>query len=954
MADTQWTAKNVRDAYINFYKERGHTFWPSSSTIPHDDPTLLFANAGMNQYKPIFQGIVDPKSEMAKLKRATNSQKCIRAGGKHNDLDDVGKDTYHHTFFEMLGNWSFGDYFKQEAIEWAYELLTKVYGLDPERMYASYFGGNEEAGLPADLEARDIWLGIGLPESRVLPFGMKDNFWEMGDTGPCGPCSEIHYDRIGGRDAAALVNADDPNVIEIWNLVFIQFNREADGSLKPLPMKHVDTGMGLERVVSILQNKTSNYDTDVFMPIFKAIEEKTGSPAYRGRLGADDTDDVDMAYRVVGDHIRTLCIALADGGLPGNAGRDYVLRRVLRRGIRYATEKLNAEPGVFASLHEIVADSLGHFFPELCKDPEHIKEVINEEEEQFLRTLARGRRLLERAAAKTDGDTLAGDVAWKLYDTYGFPADLTEMMANERGLKIDKVAFEEARAQAIEASKGAGKGAGETVALDVHAIAKLKEDGVAPTNDAIKYDYEDGDFKSAKAKVIAIHNANGEFLDRIDDSVNNRIGLVLDCTSFYAESGGQIYDTGFITSSAGDNETEFAVENVQVYGGYVLHVGTIGTGALALGDEVVTTIDTDRRKPVMNNHTATHVLNFALRKVLGEADQKGSLVLADRLRFDFTYGKAMTAQQIAEVDKICKEVIDANKKVYKDFAPLATAKEIHGLRAMFGETYPDPVRVVSVGVPVADVVADPYNKEWATTSIEFCGGTHVVTTGDIDDFATISEEAIAKGIRRVNCVTGKKARAARAVAAEKQKLIDALKALTVEQRMKKIVEVISEIDQAVIPYADKDRMREELKGLKKECDNFDKKRKAAQAAEAEKAMKAAIEASPEAKFYILKLDVGANQKAFQGCFNLCKKQAPSAPVCLLSGDAETSKCMVSAAVPKAVTGTIKANEWVDQAAALIEGKSGGREMQAMCNGSNYAALEDAYNACKAYAEKILA
>ena len=378
------SASAIRRSFIQFFEERAHTFVPSSTTCPINDPSLrdTFANAGMNQYKPIFQGTLDPNSPLQGLKRAVNSQKCIRAGGKHNDLDDVGKDTYHHTFFEMLGNWSFGDYFKEEAIGWSFELLTKVWGIDPDRLYATYFEGNPDQDLPPDLETKAIWMKY-LPEDHILPGNMKDNFWEMGDTGPCGPCSEVHYDRIGGRNAADLVNQDDPNVLEVWNNVFIQFDRVEGGTLNPLPDKHVDTGMGLERIVSVLQNKLSNYDTDIFMPLFDAIQKLTGARAYSGKVGADDTDGVDEAYRVIADHIRTLVIAITDGQMPGNEGRGYVLRRILRRAVRYGRQKLNAPEGFFAALAPTVVASLGEAFPELKENPTRVQAIIADEEESF-------------------------------------------------------------------------------------------------------------------------------------------------------------------------------------------------------------------------------------------------------------------------------------------------------------------------------------------------------------------------------------------------------------------------------------------------------------------------------------------------------------------------------------------------------------------------------------------
>ncbi|KAI6197237.1 Alanine--tRNA ligase [Aphelenchoides besseyi] len=445
------SATDVRQTFIEYFmKEHDHVYYPSSSVIPSDDNLILFANAGMNQFKPIFQGIVDPSSDLAKLKRVVNTQKCIRAGGKHNDLDDVGKDVYHHTFFEMLGNWSFGDYFKKEVCSWAWELLTKKFKIPSERLYITYFGGNKDVGLEADLECKQIWLDIGVPESRILPFGMKDNFWEMGEVGPCGPCSEIHYDRTGGRDAASLVNADDPMVVEIWNLVFIEFNREKDGRLKSLPQKHIDCGLGLERLVAIIQGKTSNYDTDIFQPIFRAIQMSTGVREYTGKVGSEDTDGIDMAYRLIADHVRTLTISLTDGGRPESTGRGYVIRRIFRRAVQYSSEKLNAKAGFLSSLVPAVIETLGDAFPELTRDPETVIRIINDEEALFLKTINRGRIRFQEAlkGLKSNETKFPSEVAWRLHDTYGLPIDLTRLMAENVGLEVDLEEYEQYKREA--------------------------------------------------------------------------------------------------------------------------------------------------------------------------------------------------------------------------------------------------------------------------------------------------------------------------------------------------------------------------------------------------------------------------------------------------------------------------------------------------------------------------
>ncbi|CAH1779871.1 unnamed protein product [Owenia fusiformis] len=951
--DTSLTGAQIRNMFVDYFKEREHTYWHSNSTIPLDDPTLLFTNAGMNQYKPIFQGVVDPNSDMGRLKRATNSQKCIRAGGKHNDLDDVGKDVYHHTFFEMLGTWSFGDYFKKETIAWAWDFLTNVLKLSKDRLYVSYFGGNKDAGLEPDYEAKQFWLDQGLEESRIMPFGMKDNFWEMGETGPCGPCSEIHYDRIGGRDASSMVNADVPDVLEVWNLVFIQFNRENDGSLKPLPKKNIDTGLGLERIVSVVQDKMSNYDTDLFMPIFDAIHQGTGCRPYSGKVGSDDVDGVDMAYRVLADHVRTLTIALSDGGRPDNVGRGYVLRRILRRGVRYATEKLNAKPGFFASLVDTVVISLGDFFPEVKKDPEMVKSIINEEEAQFLKTLNRGRRLLERTIEKLgEGQVLPGDIAWRLYDTYGFPIDLTQLMMEEKNREIDMEGYKKAKQEAILKSQGSGSGVDDQLNLDVHAINELQKLGLPPTNDLPKYNYtatESGDYSfDTCTGVVKALRCNKEFVQEVTSG--QECGVLLDCTCFYAEQGGQIYDEGFMVKE-NDEEVEFSVKNVQVRGGYVLHIGNI-EGNLKVGDTMKLNVDLDRRRPIMNNHTGTHVLNFALRNVLGEADQRGSLVAPDRLRFDFTAKGALSAAQVKQAEEIANELIKRNEEVYAKDTPLPVAKSIQGLRAVFDEVYPDPVRVVSIGLPIEDLVADPNSPAGIKTSIEFCGGTHLKRAGHIGDFVIVTEEAIAKGIRRIVAVTGNDA----AKAIKKADILDQqcenLKAKIEEDSKsagfspkmftKDIVDLTEEISQAGIAYWRRDDLRNKLKMLKKKLDDVDKARKAAVMTEVVEEAKKMIETSPNQRIVIHEFKALSNAKALDGAMKQYKSLSPETSAIFFSVDEDAGKILCMSCVPKeAVNKGLKANEWVNQVSKLMNGKGGGKDVSAQATGTNTSCLNDA-------------
>lgn len=747
----EWPAKRVRDTFLEYFeKKNGHKFVPSSSVVPLSDPTLLFANAGMNQYKSIFLGTVDPNSEFATLKRAVNSQKCIRAGGKHNDLDDVGKDSYHHTFFEMLGNWSFGDYFKKEAIGFSWELLTKVYGLDPDRLYVTYFEG--QGDLEADSEAKDLWKLVGVADDHILPGNMKDNFWEMGETGPCGPCSEIHYDRIGGRNAAHLVNQDDPNVLEIWNNVFIQYNREADKSLKPLPNKHVDTGMGYERLVSVLQNKYSNYDTDVFTPLFKKIHEITGKREYTGKFGDEDVDGIDTAYRVVADHVRLLTFAISDGGEPSNLGRGYVVRRVLRRGARYAFDYFDVKLGdFFSKIVPTLVEQLGDMFPEIKTRQADVIDILNEEEQSFSKTLERGKVQFEKFAKETESSgskKLPGKEVWLLYQTYGYPVDLTRILAEEKGLQIDDEEIEKARQEALEASKRTKKTADESLKLDVHDISTLQNmPDLQRTDDSAKYGK-----KNITSKVKAIYHGKKFIQDSKDISYGDHFGILLDKTCFYAEQGGQIYDTGKLII---DGVAEFNVENVQLYAGYVLHTGFLQYGSLNVGDEVIAEYDELRRNPIRKNHTGTHILNYALREVLGDGvDQKGSYVGPDKLRFDFSHKSAVTDSELEKILDISTRYIRQNSEVFSEEVPLPTAHNIEGVRAVFGETYPDPVRVVSVGVPVDLLLEDVKKAEWREVSIEFCGGTHVEKTGEIKDLIVLEESAIAAGVRRITAVTG--------------------------------------------------------------------------------------------------------------------------------------------------------------------------------------------------------
>jgi len=1015
------SAAEIRRAFVSFFEARAHTVVPSSPVVPHDDPTLLFANAGMNQFKPLFQGTVAPGSPLAGLKRAVDTQKCIRAGGKHNDLEDVGRDSYHHTFFEMLGNWSFGDYFKHEAIDWAWELLTGpresgCFGLPADRLYATYFEGDEKTGQPADTEARDLWLKH-LPAERVLPGNAKDNFWEMGDTGPCGPCSEIHFDRVGGRDAAGLVNRDDPDVLEIWNLVFIQFDRQPDGKLNPLPAKHVDTGMGLERLVSVLQDKRSNYDTDLFTPYFEAIRKLTGARAYGGRFGAEDEGNVDTAYRVLADHARTLTFALADGAVPGNEGRGYVLRRILRRAVRYARQNLDAKPGLVAELVPVVVNTMGEAFPELRTNSANIVQMIAEEEESFGRTLDRGIRfwsfaaseamyrelgdqagypkVIVKAAAKstdpndsretdqslpldaivsfaeisTEGQAkdlwrghwrdatfasgplsrfnpkISGADAFQLYDTYGFPVDLTELMAAERGLTVDIAGFEAEMEAQKQRSRAGAKGGGDGgLTLGTEQIARLKYLKVSPTDDSFKFPGRD-----IRGQVRAIWN--GTDFDEHTTHTTKQVGIVLDRTSFYAEMGGQEADHGRLlvsreTKTGGQpHGGEFKVEDARSFGGYVLHIGRVVRGELRVGDDVTCHIENQRRHRIAANHTATHLLNMGLRRAIGaNADQRGSLVATDRLRFDFANNGPVSPGQLAEAEQRVQQAIAEDLPVHADLAPLEPAKTINGLRAVFGEAYPDPVRVVSIGAKVDELIADPENQRWAELSIEFCGGTHLERTGQAGAFALVSEEGIAKGIRRVTALTGVPAQAAIAAADALEADLTRLETQPPGALKAGIAEFQQRMDEMTLPAARRHAMRERLGVIQ------EKLKAAAKAAAAEAAKEAsragqvlaeAAERSPDPCF-VSTIELRSDRGALQAALKTIAQRVPRTPVLLISPDPDAGQASIIAAAPKnANEHGLKAGDWVRAVAQVMGGKGGGRPDAAQGAGRDLSKLRDA-------------
>ncbi len=689
------TSQEIRSSFLHFFEQRGHRIVPSAPVIPHGDPTLLFTNAGMNQFKDVFLG-----KGTREYSRAVDTQKCIRVSGKHNDLEEVGYDTYHHTFFEMLGNWSFGDYYKEEAIAWSWELLTKEWGLDPERLYATVYRSDDES--------YSLWKKF-LPESRVLRFDEKDNFWEMGETGPCGPCTEVHYDRTADKSGRSLVNAGVQEVIEIWNNVFIQNNRKADGSLEALRSRHVDTGMGFERACAVIQGKNSNYETDVFRPLLSQLEELSGR-AYHPAL----TDPNGVAMRVIADHVRTLSFAIADGATPGNEGRGYVLRRILRRASRYARTIELRDPVIY-KLVAVLADTMGDVFPEVREMRSSIERIIKAEEESFLQTLERG---LDRVQVIVDKNkdsgekTVSAEEAFQLYDTFGFPLDLTQLLSREHGFDVDVAGFDGLMTQQRERSRAARKAAAKD-----HANHGFSDEQLPELDIATRFvGYE-----------TMQHDADVEFVQ------DNKV--VLRSTPFYVESGGQQSDTGVIVLGG----ERYTVVDTRRSGSATVHLCDREVEPL-IGDMARAEVDAERRWNIQRNHSVTHLLHEALRRVLGShVKQAGSLVAPNHLRFDFSHFEKVSEEEMREITDIVNAKIFERVPVYTLELAIEEARKVPNVKMFFGDKYGDFVRVV--------VMDENF-------SAEFCGGTHVTNTSEIGAFTIIQESAIAAGMRRIEAISG--------------------------------------------------------------------------------------------------------------------------------------------------------------------------------------------------------
>ncbi|MFJ2980975.1 MULTISPECIES: alanine--tRNA ligase [unclassified Pseudomonas] len=869
----------IREAFLRFFEEQGHTRVASSSLIPGNDPTLLFTNAGMNQFKDCFLG-----QEKRAYTRAVSSQKCVRAGGKHNDLENVGYTARHHTFFEMLGNFSFGDYFKRDAITFAWNFLTsdKWLNLPKEKLWVTVYASDDEA--------YDIWTKeVGVPAERMVRIGdnkgapyASDNFWTMGDTGPCGPCTEIFYDHgadiWGGPPGSP--EEDGDRYIEIWNNVFMQFNRTADGVLHPLPAPSVDTGMGLERISAVMQHVHSNYEIDLFQNLLIAAAKAIGC-----------SNDGQASLKVVADHIRSCGFLIADGVLPSNEGRGYVLRRIIRRACRHGN-KLGAKGSFFYQIVAALAAEMGEAFPELKSQQAHIERVLKAEEEQFAKTLEQGLRILEQDLAQLKGNVVPGDVVFKLYDTYGFPMDLTADIARERELTIDEAGFErEMDAQRERARSASAFG------MDYNSLVK-----VDTATDFLGYDATEG-----QGKIIALYK-DGQAVDQLGEGEQGVV--VLDRTPFYAESGGQVGDTGYLQSGA----ARFDVRDTTKTGGAFLHHGVVASGALVIGSPVEAKVDAEVQHATSLNHSATHLLHEALRQVLGEhVQQKGSLVDSQRLRFDFSHFEAVKPEQIKALEDIVNREVRKNTPVQTELTDIETAKR-KGAMALFGEKYGDTVRVLSMG---------------GDFSVELCGGIHAKRTGDISLFKIISEGGVASGVRRIEAVTGAAALAYLNAAEEQVKEAAQL----VKGNRDNLIDKLS----AVL---------ERNRQLEKQLEQLQAK---AASAAGDDLSNAAVEVKG-AKVLAARLD-GQDGKALLALVDQLKNKLGHAVILL--GSEHEGKVVLVAGVTKDLSSQLKAGDLMKQAAAAVGGKGGGRPDMAQGGGVDVAALDQALALAVPFAEQGL-
>ena len=890
------SGNQIRKDFIEFFEGKGHKFVPSASLVPGGDQTLLFNNAGMVQFKDVFLG-----TDKRPYTRAVNSQKCMRVAGKHNDLDDVGRDDSHHTFFEMLGNWSFGDYYKKEAITWAWELLTQVWGLDKSKLWVSVFK-DEKGEIATDEEAAENWrLQPGIDPDHILYFGRKDNFWEMADTGPCGPCSEIHYD----RGEAYCNKADDPKhvcgvngdchrFLELWNLVFIQYNRLSPTQLEPLPATHVDTGMGFERIVSVMQNVDSNYRTDLLLPLVEVVQGLTGQTT-------EERDANFTPYRVIADHARAAAFLIADGVVPGNVGRNYICRMIIRRAARFGSSKLGLDEPFMAKVAAKVIENYGDAYPELVKNKETILDNLTREEQRFQSTVESGLSHLEEEIEKMDGKNLSGAVAFELYATHGLPLEITRDVLRERGLDVDEKGFYEAM-EAHRISSGAGKEFGPLggenaefyagIFQELQIQGKLLEKGV---------DYDPYFSAETEAEIIAIIK-DGKQVN--DAAKGEAVQLVLDRTGFYIQSGGQVSDTGLILGA--DKKSKFSVEDVQKpAAGMIVHSGEVIEGAVKVGDKVLAEVDHKRRQDIMRNHTATHLLHAELRKVLGDhVRQAGSLVAPERLRFDFTHPQAVTQAELQKIEDGINQRILNNYRLKIVQKKLSEALE-EGATALFGEKYGEEVRTISIGGD------EPF-------SYELCGGTHVDETGEIGTFIILSEGSAAAGIRRIEAVTGRKAY---------QYISEHLQAL---KRTAKVLESnVDETEQAAVKLVEKNEANlKVLAGFKKDT-----------AKQAYDEAKAAIKEINGMQVMTLMVE-GSNMESLREMADRFRQEFDKGVAVFANIAAEDSVQLIATVSDALVKQGLHAGKIAKSVAGQLGGSGGGRPQLAQAGGKDASKVKD--------------